>query len=185
MMTFLRDDFWLERFRTGPQLPGLDDLRTGAMRDFNASISLPSEIKFYSYGADADLDNDGDISDAEADPFLPRILGFGNIPFVYNRAESGTAAYHILRDVSTIRIRRVVRDINVIPGFPPNLVIENDVIRFPTTYRQLNDLAVTTNSSKLGDEEHFSPLDRNHRNVKDPETMDRILEKIRRDFPSN
>ena len=74
------------------------------------------------------------------------------------------------------------------------------MIRFPILANQLNDLAVTDTSSKLGNEEHFIPdpernperrdpskrwLDRNHRNFKHPETMDRVLERIRRDFPVN
>lgn len=156
------------------------------MRDFNEDIGMPpGNVKFYTYSADADLNGDENINDAEADPFLPTILGSSNIPFVYNRAESGTAAYHILRDVSTVRLRRVTRDRNSIPLLPPRLEIENDVIRFPMIPRQLNDLAVTEASSKLGNEGHFGPFDRNHRNIKDPATMDRVLERIRTDFPVN
>lgn len=181
LKNFLYYDFWLVTVRRGPQLLGLADLQTKAMRDFNSDNTFPSDINFYSYGADSDLDGNGDINDAEADPFFPP-----SFPFVYNRAEAATTAYHLLRDVSTVRL---VRDTRLRISFAPigggaKEEEVNELVRFATS-GQLNDLAVTDNSSKLGNEEHFGSFERNHRNIKDPATMDRVLEKIRRDFPVN
>jgi hypothetical protein len=72
-------------------------------------------------------------------------------------------------------------------------VIETDIIRFPTSSRQPNDIIVTNNSSRLGldenREEHLGPennwLRRNHATIKFPDLMDRVLERIRRDEPVN
>ena len=172
METFLRSDFLLEISGRGPQLPGLRDLQTEAMRDFNRGNAIPNGVKFYTYGADADLDNDGDITVAEANPLIPN-------RFPINAARQGTVLYHILRDVSTITL-----DEDRIPSI--GIVFRREIERVPTTSPQINDLAVTETSSQHPSQlQHFGPLDRNHRNVKDPETMDSILNTIRNDFPVN
>ncbi len=186
MKIFLKADSLLVFTAGGPQLPGLRDLQTNSAKDFNRETSIPDTVKFYTCGADADLDGDGNISDVEADPFFPP-----NIPFVFNRSEAATTAYHLLRDVSTVRFLVGTRErLNIFP-FPPTQEDVNEVVRVRTT-KQINDLAVTDTSSKLGNEQHFGPnrndpsklwLQKNHRNFKNPETMDKVLERIRTDFP--
>ncbi len=180
MDTYLVSDYWFVEILgsiagQGPQLPGLADLRTEAMRDFNEDNAIPSEVKFYTYGADADLPTrDGNITVAEADPLLP------NIPFLFDAGEQGTVLYHLFRDVSTVTLIR-----REIPG--TGIVIQRDFGRVPTTTPQLNDLAVTdTSSQHPSQRQHFGPseawLQRNHRNVKHPGVMDSILNTIRNDF---
>jgi pimeloyl-ACP methyl ester carboxylesterase len=187
MLTYLDgDDFvasvgWL--FQQGSQRPDIDDLRTEAMRAFNSSNSFRSDIKFYTYGADADLPphGDGNISVGEAIPLIPNISGF------IDAGVAGTAQYHILRDVSIVKLRKITGSLGI--------VIKKEFERVPTTAPQLNDLVVTDNSSKHPSQlQHFGPdpsdpsklwLQRNHRNFKNPETMNRVLEQIRRDFPVN
>ncbi len=191
MEIFLKADSALVLFNNGPQLPGLRDLQTNSAKDFNRETSIPDTVKFYTYGADADLDGNGNISDAEADPFFPTFLGLNNIPFAYNRAEAATTAYHLLRDVSTVRFVVGTRErFNIFTlSFTPENVNEVERVRIT---EQINDLAVTDNSSKLGNEQHFGPnrndpskrwLQKNHRNFKNPETMDKVIERIRTDFP--
>ena len=193
MEVFLYYDSLLAFTGLGPQPPALNVQQTAAMRGFNQEIGTPpSDVKFYTYGADADLNGDGDIDDAEVDPVLPAFPIIGNVPG-YNRAEAGTASYHLLRDVSTVNIRRVARERSSAPFLPPKLVKETDIIRFPIYPRQLNDIIVTNNSSRLGldenREEHLGPennwLRRNHGSIKFPDVMDRVLERIRRDEPVN
>lgn len=184
MQTYLNNDFWLVQILggiagRGPQRPGLDDLRTGAMRDFNNKNPFRSEVKFYTYGADADLPpRDGNITIAEATPLLP------NFPLLFDAGNQGTVLYHLLRDVSTVRLveRRI--------PFPPRLTFRNELVRVSTS-GQLNDLAVTDTSSQHPSQlQHFGPLEnewlqRNHTNVKHQGVMDSILNTIRNDFPVN
>lgn len=187
MQTFLDVDGFVSTFRSlfqrGPQRPAIDDLRTGATRDFNLINPVPSEVKFYTYGADADLDHDGNITVDEAQPLLPHndlAADFGFAPL--NANITGTVSYHLLRDVSTIYVTE--------------RVIPNEIIRIPTISPQLNDLVVTDNSSKHPSQrQHFGSsgqwleserwLQANHRNFKRPQTIDKLLERIRTDFPTN
>ena len=131
--------------------------------------------------ADADSDGDGNINDAEADPFLPP-----NIPLVYNRSEAGTTVYHLLRHVSTVKLVVGTRErLNIFP-FPPTQEDVNELVRVRTS-NQINDLAVTdTSSQHPSQRQHFGPseawLQRNHRNVRQPGVMDSILNTIRNDF---
>lgn len=186
MFAYLTNDYYYGELiggalGRGPQLPGLGELRTGAMRDFNRENAIPKDVKFYTYGADADLDRDGNITVVEAEPLLP------NLPLVgFDAGEQGTVLYHLLRDVTTVTLNE-----ERIP-FLPRLVFRRELVRVPTTSIQLNDLAVTDSSSQHPSQlQHFGPssenrwLWRNHRNVKHPGVIDNILNKIRRDFPSN
>lgn len=110
------------------------------MRDFNRANPFSQEIKLYTYGADADLDGDGDISRVEATPLIP------HYPPYIDAGEQGTRAYHLLRDVSTINlIERTLPNPLNIPYFP-RVVFENELQRVPTTSPQLNDLLVTDRS---------------------------------------
>lgn len=190
MQAYLNSDFWFGQVLggltgKGPQLPGLADLQTNSMKDFNRGNPFPSDIKFYTYGANADSNHDGNISDAEADPLLPPDAPLG----IFNRARQGTLLYHLLRDVSTVKLNEYK-----VPLI--GTVYKRDLERVPTS-NQINDLAVTNTSSQHRSQlQHFGPsldpsdhsddwLEKNHRNIKYPAVMDNILNIIRRDFPVN
>lgn len=190
MQAFINTDFLLGNFGGllgfGPQRPGIEDLQTEFMNNFNSTNPFPDSVKFYTYGADADLlPRDGNITVDEAAPFLPHIP-----PFI-NAAEQGTVVYHLLRDVSTITLIEIFLPNPTNIPFPiPTVAFENELARIPTTSPQVNDLAVTDTSSQHPSQlQHFGPsepwLQRNHRNVKHPGTMDRVLGTIRTDFPVN
>lgn len=129
---------------------------------------------------------DGNITVAEAHPLIP------HAPPFLDAAEQGTAAYHLLRDVSTITLIENPLPIPIpIPLPVPTFVFENELARVPTT-NQFNDLLVTDTTSQHPSQlQHFAPgpsnpwLYRNHRNLKHPDMMDRVLDKIRTDFPVN
>ncbi|KJH73098.1 esterase/lipase family protein [Aliterella atlantica] len=189
MRDYIESDFWLERiggaFNRGPQLPGLANLQTEFMADFNRDNPFPTNVRLYTYGADADLNRDGNITREEAAPLLPHIP-----PFV-DAGEQGTRAYHLLRDVSTIRVIEIPLPSPINIPFP-GVVFENELQRVPTTSPQLNDLLVTDTSSQYPSQrQHFGPtlenewLHRNHRDVKHPGVMNSILETISTDFPVN
>jgi pimeloyl-ACP methyl ester carboxylesterase len=62
MEVFLYYDSLVAFSGQGPQSPALDVQQTAAMRGFNQEIGAPpNDVKFYTYGADADLNGDGDI----------------------------------------------------------------------------------------------------------------------------
>lgn len=191
MATYLTNDFYFGWVLggvvgRGPQRPGLDNLQTEFMQNFNRDSPFPSEVKFYTYGADADLPpRDGNITVAEAPSLLP------HFPPVFDAGEQGTVLYYLLRDVSTVRL------IEERLPFPPRIVFRRELGRVPTTSPQLNDLAVTDTSSQHPSQlQHFSPsldesdpsddfLQNNHRRVKNPELINSILNTIRRNFPVN
>jgi len=183
IQSFLDADFWLRISGQGPRFPGLANLQTGFMRDFNRDNPFPQDIKLYTYGADADANGDHVIDDAEIGSLLP-----GSIPFMFDRVENGNVSYHLSRDVSSITV------IEVFPPNPigfPTIPFANLVIPTLTTSPQLNDIIVTDNSSNHpSQQQHFGPqenvwLRNNHRNIKEPRVMNSILNTIRNDFPAN
>lgn len=172
---FLERDWIGNVSRQGPQSPGLEDLQTQQMNDFNRKNALPKAVKLYTFGADADLDNSGDISDFEATPFIP------NLP-LDNKVTLANANYYILGGVSSI---------NTTLYFGPALPFYSSATNFldievnPNSAFQNNDLAITNTSSeyKQSQIKYFPASNRNHRNMKDRATMEQILKQISADFP--
>jgi pimeloyl-ACP methyl ester carboxylesterase len=177
---FLDADFFLTGITAitgfGPQRPALDNLRVEAMAAFNRTNTFPSRVKLYTYSADADLD-DGcmnlnqqcEITAAEARPLIPNNAPDWAASFI------ATMQYRILRDVSTVEINQ-----RKILGYTYRV----DLTANCTSTPQRNDLLVTNTSAKHPSQRrHFGPSDRNHRNMKDPATLDQVLETIRTDFP--
>jgi pimeloyl-ACP methyl ester carboxylesterase len=168
---YLDSDWWANNVAgQGPQRPGIDDLQTATVRTFNAANKFPASVKLYTYGADADLNNDGAITDAEAAPLLTDIMG------LMDAAEVGSLLYRLLRDVASIT---VTRNTNLLGLNEWHVVTPN-----PTGSPQENDLSVTDTSSQHPSQTaHFGPLDRNHSNIKDGASLTTVLERISADFP--
>lgn len=165
---YLSNDGWANLFGGGPQRPGLDDLQTTATEVFNDANPLPGPVKLYTHGADADLDDDGEITADEAAPLI-------DLPLVDN-GELGSLLYRILRDVSSIE---VARQTNLW-----GLNEWHEISPVATTTPQDNDLSVTDTSSRHPSQvQHFGPVDRNHSNIKDGDSIQAVLERIRADFP--
>jgi triacylglycerol lipase len=165
IQSYLRWDWPLSYSSSVPQAPALNDLQTSSVLEFNRRTLFPLSTVLYTYGADADLDHDGRISDAEA---APLITTFGS--------KFGTLMYRVLRDVSSIKVERKTS------MFGMN---EYHLITpVATTAPQGNDIAVTDVSSMAHPlDTHFGPLARNHGNVKDVSTVQNILSAIRGDYP--
>lgn len=192
---YMGTDWLLNKVNKGPQRPGLDDLQTTKMREFNSANKFPTSVKLYTYGADADLNNDGKISDAEAKPLIDysgtattvgAVVGgvlvggtgaiIGGVAASQIDAIIGTLMYQLLRDVSSIR---VTRNTNLWGLNEWHVVTPN-----PTGSPQDNDLSVTDTSSQHPSQTaHFGPLDRNHSNIKDGASLTTVLERINADFP--
>lgn len=166
---YLSKDGWANFFGGGPQRPGLDDLQTTATAAFNAANALPGSVKLYTHGADADLDNNGVITAAEAAPLIE------GIPFT-DEGEVATLLYRILRDVSSITVTRRTNLWGINEW--------HDIAPVATATPQDNDLSVTDTSSQHPRQSgHFGPVNRNHSNIKDAASMRTVLGRIRADFP--
>lgn len=160
--------------------PAIDELRVRAMENFNTQQNLfPISVSLYTYGADADANLSGEIEAGETRAFVPNRLDDPTAAYV------GNLAHNILLHVSNVNITENVGATGPLRGFK---TIEP--IRIEEA--QLNDLLITDNSSQHPNQiQHIGPrvgtreqwLLRNHRNIKDPDTMERILSTIRRDFP--
>jgi hypothetical protein len=166
---YLDNDGVVNFLGRGPQRPGLDDLQTTTTAAFNAANALPGSVKLYTHGADADLNNDGTITAAEAAPLIPD-------NFFVDGGEVGSLLYRILRDVSSIT---VTRQTNLW-----GLNEWHEISPVATASPQDNDLSVTDTSSRHPRQSsHFGPLDRNHSNIKDAASLMTVLGRIRADFP--
>jgi pimeloyl-ACP methyl ester carboxylesterase len=172
---YLDIDLTLATFRRGPQLPGLGELRTSAAVAFNARAPLPPGVRFFSYGADADVDGDGAVNLAEGIPQTSDV-----VPAL--RGGLGALQYRLLRDQATICVeRRGVGGIGLVLVAEP-INVNGQECNPQTQTPQFNDLLVTTKSSWLGYEPH-ADADGNHRNIKDSLMLRRILDNIDESFP--
>lgn len=177
---FLRNDTWIPltgRFNRGPLFPGITNLTTWFVADFNAATRGTLPRRFFSYGADANvigpIMGDPVIIETEAAPFITRIPGIVDPEAIASRS------YRILRDTASIRF--TITEEILVPDAPPESVLE--LTELPTTAPQPNDLVVTTRSSWLGFEPH-ADVDGNHQNMKDGFMMRRILDNINCSFPT-
>ena len=155
-----------------PKRPGRTDLTIQSMSKFNSKNGMPGGISYYSVGADADLDSDRTIEHNESAVMFPFFSNFSPFPTIF---------YNVLGNISRIEMRRV----NAADPLG-RIAVYNFVIPTATTTFQLNDIAVTVESSKY--QPPYNPLRsyrRNHATVKSPETADLILQTIRTNFPFN
>lgn len=159
----------------GPRGAGLRDLQVLSMVQFNsANPTVP--VPLYTYGADADLNDDDVITFDEMERFLT-ICWIPPIPVLDRQRECerrGTLLYSILRDVSNVVAIRRTRGAFGIEW--------TQLLEARTPSPQLNDLAVTDTSSRFGGR-HTGPLDENHSTVVDRDVGEMILEALATDFP--
>lgn len=168
LRVYLRQD-WVggDLAGQGPQEPALSDLTVAHAVRFNRLHRPPQGPKYYSIAADADLNGDFLISEAEAVPVIPA--------WAHNMFNIGTLWYHILCCVQDITVRRETNWWGWNEWHVVNPVPQKPLL--------LNDLAVTEKSAQHSSFTHVSTLDRNHSNMKDGTTMQMILNQIDKDFP--
>lgn len=156
--------------RGGPQFPALDDLRPRGAEAFNRQVGPPpADVRFFSYGADADV-RDVPLTLIDNNEATPQ---FADIPFNI-RGFAASVYYRLLRDRATIRVR-------IIRNLPPN-GDSYQLETVPNRPPQPNDLIVNVGSATLGSEPHAN-VDGNHRNAKDNFMLRRILDNINCAFP--
>ena len=173
LQEYLDSDYWLTwvGFFGGlvPESPGLDNLQPGFLVQFNKMNWFPLDTVLYTYGADADGNNDGEISAAEAAPLVPNNVAV-------DAAEVGSIMYRILRDTWSIKVTKV--------PFRFGLDEWHLVTGVPTIGPLANDLSVTDVSSSAAPlDTHRHLPNRNHSSIKDSESIKKILQSIRGDYP--
>ena len=182
LSAYLSSDQKANAFGAGPKSPGLNDLQTSVRTKYNQDNPFPASVKLFTYGADADLNDDGAISDTEQSPLLDSI---GYFPFASSvRSTNATAMYRILRDTSSINVVSVIEDrvINVRGVLIHEPVQKWRIDPVATTTSQENDLSVTTTSAQHPSQTTYTFYDRNHSNIKNEVVMIDVLKQIRRDF---
>ncbi len=162
-------DYW---FLSTPQPPAINDQMTGAMARFNATYpSIPSAIRFYNYGGDADLNNSGVISAAEALPLLPGALPDGMA------STAATAMYRAIGRIASISITPGTRGLWGLNQFTS---IEVAVTNQPF---HENDLVTSVPSSKSPGGTYLGTRNANHSSIKSQALAQAILNRIKSDYP--
>ncbi|HEX6098844.1 MAG TPA: hypothetical protein VF432_21190 [Thermoanaerobaculia bacterium] len=162
-------DYW---FLSTPQPPAINNQMTGAMARFNATYpSVPSEVKFYNYGGDADLNNSGRISAQEALPLLP-----GAVPDGMASA-AATAMYRAIGRIASISITPGTRGLWGLNHYTS--------IEVASTNRPFheNDLVTSVPSAHSPGGTYLGTRNGNHSSIKSQALAGIILNRIRSDFP--
>lgn len=162
-------DYW---FLSTPQPPAINDQMTAAMARFNATYpSVPSDVKFYNYGADADLNNNGAITAAEALPLIPGAVPDGTA------AAAATAMYRAIGRIASISITPGTRG--------PWGLNQFTSIEVATTNQPFheNDLVTSVPSSRAPSGTYLGTRNGNHSSMKSQVLAQTILNRIKSDYP--
>lgn len=162
-------DYW---FLSTPQPPAINNQMTGAMARFNQQYpSVPSNVRFYNYGGDADLNNSGRISAAEALPLIPGMVPDGMA------SAAGTAMYRAIGRIASISITPGQRGLW---GLDHYTKIEVAATNQPF---HLNDLVTSVPSARSPGGTYLGTRDGNHSSIKSQALAQTILNRIRSDYP--
>jgi len=163
------NDYW---FISTPQPPAINDQMTGAMARFNATYpSIPSDIRFYNYGGDADLNNNGRISAAEALPLIP-----GGVPDGM-ASNAATAMYRAIGRIASISITPGTRG-----PWGINHFTSIEVATTNAPFHE-NDLVTSVPSSQSPGGTYLGTREANHSSIKSTVLAQQILDRIKSDYP--
>jgi hypothetical protein len=156
----------------GPRDPAVRDQTTYNMAIFNNWFPrVPDGVKFYNYGADADLSGNKQIESNETSGLIDWwIPGFVTTP-------SANATYQVLGKAATARLTyspamwgsATVTDIEISSWNNPFLV---------------NDLVTTARSANAPSGVFIGPKKANHSTIKSAATAAEILQRILSDYPN-
>lgn len=147
-------------FGQGPQLPGLADLTTGAATTA-LSLGLRGNIaNTFTYGADADLNGDNDLTQPESAQLFPSIAHY-----------AARRAWRVLRDFEAAPMT-----LTTVPGrfWGTRTVLTYDTI--VASSPQPNDIVVTLRSAHPGYGTQLGNNSANHSTVKNGLNVNRILD---------
>jgi triacylglycerol lipase len=151
-------DTWT--FGQGPQLPGLADLTTSAASSALSTGLRNNIARTFTYGADADLNGDDDLTQPESDPLFPSIAHY-----------AARRAWLILRDFQSTPMT-----LTTVPGmlWGTRTVLTYNTIVAPSP--QANDIVVTLRSANPGYGTPLGNNQANHSTVKNGMNVGRILD---------
>lgn len=152
-------DTWT--FGQGPQLPGLRDLTTYRATSALASGLLGNISSTFTFGANADLNGDNALSNAEASPLFPAAAAY-----------AARRAWLVLRDFSAAPMA-----LTTVPGrfWGTRTVLTYNTIVAPAP--QPNDIVVTQTSANPGYGTSLGNVMANHSTVKSGANVGVILDR--------
>lgn len=158
----------------GPKDPALSNQTTGAMREFNRRYpTVPGNILFYNYGADADTNDDGTIDIAETAEFFPFVVPDSMRPTV------ALTLYRTIGNVASVQVTTGTR----LWGLRSYTSID---IASANSFFALNDLVTSEESAHSPFGTYLGPtLAANHTSVKSEALASAILAHILGDFPNH
>lgn len=166
-------DLWiLQAVGATPVDPALGENTTTSMSGFNAAHPWPTFVKFFTIGANADLNGNGTIeAPAETDPLLPSVLGLMGKPATgmyraLGRVAGVTATQHIINTIDGPYIYTDVQPTALYGSFHPN------------------DLVVTVDSARGLGGNFLGAQQANHASMKSYNTAQLFLDTIRNNFPN-
>ena len=160
-------------FLSTPQPPAINNQMTGAMANFNATYpSVPSDIRFYNYGGDADLNNNGQISAVEARPLIESSF----VPDAM-LAAAATAMYRALGRIASISITPGTRG-----PWGLNQFTSIEVAATNATFHE-NDLVTSVPSARAPGGTYLGTREANHSSIKSTDLAQQILNRIKSDYP--
>jgi triacylglycerol esterase/lipase EstA (alpha/beta hydrolase family) len=165
-------DYW---FLSTPQEPAIGNQTTTAMALFNVTYpSVPGGVKFYNYGADADLNGNGTIQANETAELIDSSLVSDA-----TKAAAGTAMYRAIGNVASIRLVYGTR-----PGrlWGTNSFTDIQVASTNNPFK-LNDLVTAVDSSKSPGGIFLGQRAANHSSMKTTALANTILQRILSDYP--
>jgi len=153
-------------FGQGPRLPGLRDLTTAAATTALASGVRGNIPNTYTFGADADLNGDNDLSAPESEPLFD-ICAVCPVSAHYAAAR----AWRVLRDFAAVPM-----SLTTVPGhyWGTRTVLTYHTVMTPSPQR--NDIVVTLRSAHPGYGTSVSDSMANHSTVKSAANVNRILD---------
>jgi triacylglycerol lipase len=157
-----------------PQPPAIGDQTTVSMAAFNARFpSVPGDVRFYNYGANADLNGNGRIEAAETAEMIPGIVPDGMA------SAAGTAMYRAIGNVAAISVVRGTR-----PGFWGTSTFTSINVSATNPQFLRNDLVTSVPSSQSPGGIFLGQRNANHSSMKTQALAQTILQHIVSDFPN-
>jgi triacylglycerol lipase len=157
-----------------PQEPAIGNQTTTSMAIFNVTYpGVPGDVRFYNYGANADLNGNGRIEANETVDMIPGIVPNGMA------AAAGNAMYRAIGNVAAIRMVYGTR-----PGriWGTNAFTDIQVTATNNPF-QVSDMVCSVTSAHSPSGNFLAQLAANHSSMKTTALANTILQHILSDFP--
>lgn len=164
---YMNNDWLGSAVGVAPQEPALRDLSIESMATLNRIMSLPGGVRYYAHAADADVNGDTLISNAEAAEMIP-----GAVNGLLN---TGSLLYQILCCIDGVTVTRMTNFFGLNEWHVISPV--------PSTVFHLNDLAVTRESAMYPGFTFEGTHDLNHSTIKGAGPLQIVVNRVQADYP--